>query len=248
FVAVDEKTARQTSDYWQQKRREDDLRKDTRVSLENFLSTVAEADSKELRIIIKADVQGSAEALKQSLEILSTDEIKVVIIHCSVGSISLNDVMLASASTAIVIGFGVKTEPKVQDAGVQEGVDIRLYTIIYDIVDDVKKAMLGMLEPKFMEKFIGKAEVKQVFAISKFGTVAGSFVIEGKILNGSKARVTRASNVVYEGDITSLKRFKDDAREVFSGQDCGIFLGTYKEFEPGDIIESYVLEELERKL
>lgn len=248
FIAVDEKKARQTSIYWQQKRREGDLKKDVRVSLENFLSTIAEADSKELRIVIKADVQGSVEALKQSLETLSTDEIKVNVIHTSVGSISLNDVMLASASNAIVVGFGVKTEPKVEDTATQEKVDIRIYSIIYDVIDDVKKAMTGMLAPKLIEKTIGKAEVKQAFAISKMGTIAGCFVVEGKIMNGSKARVIRAANVVYDGAITSLKKFKDDAREVLAGQECGIFLDGYEEFQAGDTIESYLVEEVERKL
>jgi len=248
FITVDDRKARQTSIYWQQKKREEELRKDARISLENFLSTVREEDVKELRIIVEADVQGSAEALRQSLENLSTDEVKINIIHSSVGSISLNDVMLASASNAIIIGFGVKTEPKVQYTAELEKVDVRLYGIIYDVIDDVKKAMLGMLKPKFVEKTTGKAEVRQVFDISKYGTVAGCLVVEGKVTNGSKARVIRASEVIHEGEITSLKRFKDDAKEVLSGQECGIFLGNFKEFESGDIIESFFLEEVERTL
>lgn len=248
FVVIDEKKARQTSIYWQQKRREEDLRKDARVSLENFFSTIAEAGIKELRLIIKADVQGSLEALKQSLEPLSTEEIKVQVIHNSVGSISLNDVMLASASNAIIIGFGVKTEPKVEDTAAQELVDIRLYHIIYDVIDDVKKAMSGMLAPKLVEKLSGKAEVRQMFAVSKTGTVAGCFVIEGRILGGSQARVLRGAEMVYEGSIASLKRFKDEAREVLAGQECGIFLNEFKDFEVGDIIESYTQEEVQRKL
>jgi translation initiation factor IF-2 len=248
FIVIDEKKARQTSIYWQQKRRAEDLRKDARVSLENFFSTIAEADSKELRLIIKADVQGSLEALKQSLEPLSTEEIKVQVIHNSVGSISLNDVMLASASNAIIIGFGVKTEPKVEDTADQEQVDIRLYNIIYDVIDDVKKAMSGMLAPKLVEKFSGKAEVRQLFAVSKTGTVAGCFVVEGRMLSGSKARVLRGADIIYEGSIASLKRFKDDAREVLAGQDCGIFLTEFKEFAVGDIVESFTQEEVQRKL
>lgn len=248
FIAVDEKKARQTSIYWQQKKREEELRKDSRVSLETFLSTSGDEDVKELKIIIKADVQGSAEALKQSLENLSTDEIKVNIIHNSVGAISLNDVMLASASNAIVIGFGVKIEPKVQEEANQEKVDVRVYGIIYEVIDDVKKAMVGMLAPKFVEKISGKAEVRQVFDISKYGTVAGCFVVDGRVVNGTQARVTRNSEVIYEGKITSLKKFKDDAKEVLSGQDCGIYLGSFKEFQEGDIIESFVLEEVERTL
>ncbi len=248
FIAVDEKKARQTSDYWQQKKREVDLRKDTKVTLENFLDSVEEAESKKLQIILKADVQGSAEALQQSLENLSTDEVKVNVIHNSVGAISLNDVMLASASNAIIIGFGVKTEPKVMDTAELENIQIRLYAIIYDVIDDVRKAMIGLLEPKLIEKITGKAEIRQVFDISKMGTVAGCMVVEGKIINSSQARVIRASEIIYEGKITSLKRFKDDAREVLSGQDCGIFLDNYKDFQEGDIIESFFLEEVERTL
>lgn len=248
FIAVDEKKARQTSTYWQQKKREVDLRKDAKVSLENFLNTIEEAETKELRIILKADVQGSSEALKQSLENLSADEIKVNVIHDSVGSISLNDIMLASASGSIIIGFGVKTEPKIQETAEQEKVDVRLYSVIYDVLDDVKKAMVGMLAPKFVEKLTGKAEIRQVFDISKYGTVAGCLVIEGKVVYGSKARVIRASEVIHEGEITSLKRFKDDAKEVLAGQECGIFLGSFKDFEEGDIIEFYFLEEVERTL
>jgi translation initiation factor IF-2 len=248
FLVVDEKKARQTSDYWQAKLREGDLRKDARISLENFMSSVAEADAKVLRIVLKADVQGSFEALKQSLENLSTDEIKVQIIHSSVGAISQNDVMLAAASKAIIIGFNVKTEPKVNETAEQEKVDVRNYQIIYDVMDEVKRAMLGMLAPKFAEKSSGKAEVRQVFEISKLGTIAGCYVIEGRILSRSKGRVLRGGEAVYEGDISSLKRFKDDVREAASGQDCGIALGSYKDFQEGDIIESFIVEELERKL
>ncbi len=248
FVVVDERKARQTSTYWQQKKRDEDLRKDARVSLENFLKTAGEDEVKELRLILKADVQGSVEAVKQSLENLNTEKVKVTVIHYSVGAISLNDVMLASASNAIIIGFGVKTEPKVHETAEAEGIDIRLYDIIYEIIDEVRKAMVGLLAPKFVERLSGRAEIRQVFDISKYGRVAGCFVVEGKVAKGSKARVLRNAETVYEGEITSLKRFKDDAREVLSGQDCGIFLGTFKEFETGDIIESFFLEQVEQTL
>ncbi len=214
FLVVDEKKARQTSEYWLTKLREGDLRKDARISLENFMSSVAEADAKVLRIVLKADVQGSFEALKQSLENLSTDEVKVQIIHSSVGAISQNDVMLAAASKAIIIGFNVKTEPKVNETAEQEKVDVRNYQIIYDVMDEVKKAMLGMLAPKYAEKSSGRAEVRQVFEISKLGTIAGCYVVEGRILSRSKGRVLRGGEAVYEGDISSLKRFKDDVREA----------------------------------
>lgn len=248
FIVVDERKARQTSLYWQQKKRDEELRKDARVSLETFLQSAGEETAKELRLIVKADVHGSVEALHQSLEGLSTDEVKVTIIHESVGAVNPNDVMLASASGAVIIGFGVKADAKVMETADHENVDIRLYSVIYDILDEVKKAMVGMLAPRYIEKTSGKAEVRQVFDISKYGTVAGCFVLEGKVVNGSQARVIRQKETIHEGSITSLKRYKEDTKEVPSGQDCGIFLGTYHDFAVGDIIESFFLEEVERTL
>lgn len=248
FLAVDEKKARQTSDYWQQKKRREELRKDSRVTLENFLSRMGQEETKQLSVIVKADVQGSSEALQQSLENLGTDEVQVGVIHASVGAISLNDVMLAAASSAIIIGFNVKAEPKVYEAAEDEGVDIRNYGVIYEVLDDVKKAMVGMLEPKYAENTEGRAEIRQVFHISKTGAVAGCYVIEGRIGNGSKARLIRGGEIVHEGQITSLKHFKEDAREVQAGQECGIFLGTYQDFQEGDVIESFSLKEVERTL
>jgi translation initiation factor IF-2 len=246
FLVVADKKARQTSEYWQQKKREVDLKKDAGVSLENFLNAVGEGDKKELRIIVKADVQGSAEALKTSLENLTSDEVKLTVLHSSVGAVSLNDVMLAAASNAIIIGFGVKAEAKAKESADFENVDIRIYDVIYDIVDEVERAMLGLLPPRIVETKSGKAEVKQAFEISKYGTVAGCMVVEGKILKGSKARVIRNEDIIYEGEVTSLKRFKDDAKEAIAGQDCGIFLGDYDKFQEGDIIESFIVDEVAR--
>ena len=246
FLVVADKKARQTSEYWQQKKREVDLKKDAGVSLENFLSAVGEGDKKELRIIVRADVQGSAEALKASLENLTSDEVKLTVLHSSVGAVSLNDVMLAAASNAIIIGFGVKAEAKARVSADFENVDIRIYDVIYDVVDEVERAMLGLLPPTIVETKSGKAEVKQAFEISKYGTVAGCMVVEGKIVKGSKARVIRNEDIIYEGEVTSLKRFKDDAKEAIAGQDCGIFLGDYDKFQEGDIIESFLVEEIER--
>ncbi|MCX8043237.1 MAG: translation initiation factor IF-2 [Desulfobacterota bacterium] len=248
FVVIDEKKARQTSLYWQEKRRKEELRRDVRVSLENFYTTLAESEIKELRLVVKADVQGSVEALKQSLENLSTDEIKVRVIHASVGAVSLNDVMLAAASQAIIIGFNVKTEPKVDDAATREQVDIRLYGIIYDVVDDVKNAMSGMLAPEVVERVLGKAEVRQVFTVSKIGTVAGCFVVEGKIANDARVRIMRSGSLIHDGTILSLKRFKDDVKEVLAGQECGIGVSDFRQFEAGDIIECYTTEEVRRRL
>jgi translation initiation factor IF-2 len=249
FLAVDEdKKARQAGLYWQQKQREDSLQKDARISLESFYSSLSQGATKELNIIIKADVQGSLEALNKALTDLNTEAVKVNIIHASVGSISLSDVMLASASNAIIIGFGVKTEPKVTEEAEQAQIDIRLYGIIYEVIEDVEKAMVGMLAPTIVEKITGSADVKQVFTISKLGTVAGSVVTEGKIIKGCLGRLMRNQKVIYEAPITSLKRYKDEAREVLSGQECGIFFGEPKDIQPGDSIECIIQEEVAPKL
>jgi translation initiation factor IF-2 len=245
FLAVDEdKKARQAGLYWQQKQREDSLQKDGRISLENLYSSLSQGATKELNIIMKADVQGSLEALSKALTDLNTEVVKVNIIHASVGSISLSDVMLASASNAIIIGFGVKTEPKVTEEAEQAQIDIRLYSIIYEVIEEVEKAMVGMLAPTIVEKLAGKADVKQVFSISKLGTVAGCNVAEGKIIKGCLGRLMRNQKAIYEAPITSLKRYKDEAREVLAGQECGILFGEPKDIQPGDSIECIILEEV----
>jgi len=245
FLAVDEdKKARQAGLYWQQKQREDSLQKDGRISLENLYSSLSQGATKELNIIMKADVQGSLEALSKALTDLNTEVVKVNIIHASVGSISLSDVMLASASNAIIIGFGVKTEPKVAEEAEQAQIEIRLYSIIYEVIEEVEKAMVGMLAPTIVEKLAGKADVKQVFTISKLGTVAGCNVAEGKIIKGCLGRLMRNQKAIYEAPITSLKRYKDEAREVLAGQECGILFGEPKDIQPGDSIECIILEEV----
>jgi len=249
FLVVDEeKKARQASLYWQQKQREETLQKDARISLESFYSSLKEGAVKELNIIIKADVQGSGEALRKALTDLNTDAVKVAIIHASVGSISLSDVMLASASNAIIIGFNVKTEPKVVEEAEQTAVAIRIYNIIYEVITDVEKAMAGMLAPTIIERLNGKAEVRQVFTVSKVGTIAGCIVTEGKIIKGSLGRLVRNQKVIYEANITSLKRFKEEAREALTSQECGIFFGDQKDIQPGDSIECITKEEVATKL
>lgn len=249
FLVVDEeKKARQASVYWQQKQREETLQKDARVSLESFYSTMQEGAAQELNLIIKTDVQGSAEALRKALTDLNTDAVKVAILHTSVGSISLSDVMLASASNAIIIGFNVKTEPKVMEEAEETAVSIRLYGIIYEVIADVEKAMAGMLAPTIIDRLNGKAEIRQVFSVTKVGTIAGCIVSEGKIIKGSLGRLVRNQKVVYEGTITSLKRFKEEAREVLAGQECGIFFGDPKDVQPGDVIECITQEEVATKL
>jgi translation initiation factor IF-2 len=245
FLAVTEdRKARQAGIYWQQKQREESLLKDARLSMESFYSSIQEGATKEVNIIIKADVQGSVEALRKALTDLNTEAVKVNIIHASVGSISLSDVMLASASHAFIIGFNVKAEPKVDEEAEKTDIAIRLYSIIYEVIEDVEKAMVGQLAPTVLEKMTGKAEVKQVFTISKMGIVAGSVVTEGKIVKGALGRLVRNQKVLYEATITTLKRYKDEAREVLSGQECGIYFGDPKDIQPGDVIECIILEEV----
>ncbi|HYB20074.1 MAG TPA: translation initiation factor IF-2, partial [Thermodesulfobacteriota bacterium] len=192
----------------------------------------------------KGDVQGSIEALTEALGRLSTDAIRVSVLHSSVGAINESDCMLASASEAIILGFNVKVEPKAQVLADQEKIDIRLYNVIYDALDDVRKAMEGLLEPVYEERLAGRARVIQLFHISRVGVVAGSMVYEGKIVRGSRVHVLREGKVIHEGEIASLKRVKDDVREVASGFDCGITVAGFQDFVLNDIIESYTVEKV----
>jgi len=220
----------------------------TRITLEGLQKQIQTGEVKELRLILKADVQGSVEALAQSLEQLSTEEVKLKVIHSSVGAINESDVMLASASGAIVLGFNVKAEPKASQQAQANGVDLRAYNVIYEAINDLKAALAGMLAPEIRETIIGRAEVRQIFVISKLGPIAGSYVAEGKIVRGAKARVKRGDSVFGTGTITSLKRFKDDVREVLNGQDCGIGVDAVPGILPGDVIEVFSTEEVARTL
>jgi translation initiation factor IF-2 len=220
----------------------------TRITLEGLQKQIVSGEVKELRLILKADVQGSVEALAQSLEQLSTEEVKLKVIHSSVGAINESDVMLASASGAIVLGFNVKAEPKATTQAQANGVDLRSYNVIYEAINDLKAALAGLLAPEIRETIHGRAQVRQIFVISKLGPIAGSYVAEGKIVRGAKARVRRGESVVGEGTVTSLKRFKDDVREVLNGQDCGIGVDAVPGIQPGDIIEVYSTEEVARTL
>ncbi|PYM81422.1 MAG: translation initiation factor IF-2 [Candidatus Rokuibacteriota bacterium] len=220
----------------------------TRITLEGLQKQIQTGEVKELRLILKADVQGSVEALAQSLEQLSTEEVKLKVIHSSVGAINESDVMLASASGAIVLGFNVKAEPKASQQAQANGVDLRAYNVIYEAINDLKAALAGMLAPEIRETIIGRADVRQIFVISKLGPIAGSYVAEGKIVRGAKARVKRGDSVFGTGTITSLKRFKDDVREVLNGQDCGIGVDAVPGILPGDVIEVFSTEEVARTL
>jgi translation initiation factor IF-2 len=241
-VVTDERRGKELAAQRLLKQRELELAKTAKVTLEDFYKKMQKGVVKDLNLILKADVQGSIEALTEALNRLSTAAVKVNILHSSVGAINESDCMLASASEAIILGFNVKTEPTAQTLAEQEKIDIRLYTVIYDALNDVRKAMEGLLEPVYEERLLGRAKVIQVFNISRVGVVAGCFVHEGKIVRGSRAHVVRDSKVVYEGDIVSLRRLKDDFKEVPSGFDCGLTVAGFQDFQVEDIIESYTVE------
>ncbi|MCD6363802.1 MAG: translation initiation factor IF-2 [Synergistetes bacterium] len=216
-----------------------------KLTLEEFLKQVKEGEAKELRLIIKADAQGELDALIPTLEKLSTDEVKVRCLHSGIGNVNESDVMLASASNAVIIGFNVKVDSKAKQAAEREGVQVRLYRVIYDVEEDVKAAMIGMLEPKYEEVYLGRAEVRAVFKI-KGGRVAGCYVLDGKISRNAQVRIKRGNEVVYEGKISSLKRFKDDVKEVSKGYECGIGIDGFSNFAEGDIIEAFEVKEVRR--
>jgi translation initiation factor IF-2 len=220
----------------------------TRITLEGLQKQIQTGEVKELRLILKADVQGSVEALAESLERLSTDEVKLKVIHSSVGMITESDVMLASASNALVLGFNVKAEPKASAQAQANGVDIRSYNVIYEAINDLRAALAGMLAPEIRETALGKAQVRQIFVISKLGPICGSYVQEGKIVRNAKVRVRRGDEVVAQGTVGSLKRFKDDVREVLAGLECGIGVDGATGVQPGDILEVYTSEEVARTL
>jgi len=247
-VVADEATAKQVASHRSEKHREATLRKTSKVSLEDLYRRVQAGDTKELQVVIKADVQGSAEALSDALAGLSTEEVRLNPLHASVGGITESDVMLAAASNAVVIGFNVRPEAKATTVAEQEGVDVRLYTVIYDALNDVRDAMEGMLDPTLREKVLGRAEVRDVFNIPGIGSIAGCFVTDGKVRRNAPARLVRDHLVVHEGKVGSLRRFKEDAREVASGYECGIGLENFQDLKSGDVIEVYEIEEVARRL
>ncbi len=248
-VLEDERKVKQIAMMRQQKQREAALARLSRVSLERLYQQIQEGAVKELKVILKADVQGSIEALTKALSELGNEEIKVNLIHTGIGEVTESDIMLASASDAIVVGFNVKTNPKAQALADQEQVDVRFYDIIYNLLNEIQAAMEGMLEPLVEEKVIGQAEVRAVFTVSKVGVVAGCMVQEGKVERNSLARVKRKEKVLVEGaKINSLKRFKEDVKEVLAGYECGIGLDRFNDFEAGDLIEAYVQEKVKAEL
>ena len=244
FDAVaDEKLARELADQRAAEAKERQFSTYQKVTLDNLFSQIAEGERKELDIIVKADVQGSAEAVKQSLEKISNDEVRVKVIHTGVGAVNKSDVMLANASGAIIIGFNVRPDPVAKEEAAQAEVEMRMYRVIYDAINDVTDAMKGMLAPKIREVEQGRLEVRQVYKISSVGLVAGSYVLEGKITRTSKIRVVRDGIVITEDEIASLRRFKDDVKEVAQGYECGVTLEKFSDIKEGDIFEAFILEE-----
>jgi translation initiation factor IF-2 len=243
-VVADRDKARGISEYREQKTREATLAKSSRVSLEGLAEQLKTAGTKELNIILKADVGGSVEVLSDLLSKLSNDKVRLKVLHSGVGAITETDVLLASASNAIIIGFNVRPERKAQELAEQEKVDIRLHSIIYELQDEIKRAMTGLLEPTIKETYQGRAEVRETFRIPKVGTVAGCTVIDGLVKRDSEVRLLRDNTVVFKGKVGSLRRFKDDASQVTNGMECGISIANYGDIKVGDVIEAFVTEKV----
>lgn len=247
FYAVeDEKKAREVVEKRKEKIKEEQFKSQHKVSLDDLFNQIKEGEMKELNIIIKADVQGSAEAVKQSLEKLSNNEVRIKTIHTGVGAITESDVMLATASNAIIIGFNVRPDSGARASAEQQEVDIRLYRVIYNAIEEMEAAMKGLLEPTYKEVILGHAEVRATFKVSGVGTIAGCYVTDGKITRNSQVRIIRDGVVVHEGVLASLKRFKDDAKEVASGYECGIGIEKFNDIKEGDVIESFMMEEVKQ--
>ncbi len=245
YVTENEKRARQLAESVANKNKSAVIKNNSaKISLEDLFGQIKTGNVKELGLIIKADVQGSVEAMKNSLERLSNDEVKIKIVHGGVGAVTESDIMLASASNAIVIGFNVRPELTTKSVIDSEKVDVRLYRVIYDAIEDVKLAMQGMLEPVYEEKIIGHAQIRQLFKVSSLGTIGGAYVTDGKITRNSKIRVVRDGKTIYEGELETLKRFKDNVKEVAQGYECGIMLSNFNDIKENDVVEAYVMEEI----
>ncbi|MEM9496048.1 MAG: translation initiation factor IF-2 [Pseudomonadota bacterium] len=249
FVVVEsEARAREVAEFRKRKRREKEVAKSSGTSLEQMMAQLQDAEIKELPIVIKGDVQGSVEAIVSSLEKLSTDEVRVRVLHTGVGGISESDVILAGASSAPVIGFNVRANKDAREEAERAGIEVRYYSVIYDLIDDMKGVLSGMLEPELRETFLGNAEILEVFNISKHGKVAGCRVTEGQVRRGAKVRLIRDSVVIHEGELSQLKRFKDDVQEVPVGQECGMSFANYEDLKAGDVIECFAVETITRSL
>ena len=234
--------------YRMKKKRTVELAKSSRLSLAGLFEKMQEEEVKELNLIIKADVHGSIEALKDSLTKLSTDEVKIKVVHSATGTITESDISLAAVSNAIILGFNVRPNAKVHDHANEEGVDMRFYDVIYNAIKDIKDAMVGMMASTFEERILGRAEVREVFHVPKIGTIAGCYVTDGKVERGQNARLLRDGIVCHNSKISSLRRFKDDVKEVQSGYECGIGIKNYNDIKVGDTVECYYLEEIKPEL
>ena len=243
FVVEDERLAKELAE---QRRAEGKMKQQSQytVSLDDLFNRIQEGNMKELNIIVKADVQGTAEAVRASLEKLSNEEVRVRVIHSGVGAINESDVMLASASGAIIVGFNVRPDSNAKSAAERDEVDIRTYRVIYDCLEEIEAAMKGMLAPKYKEAVLGSVEVRQTFRASGLGTIAGCYVKSGKITRGCNVRLLRDNIVIFEGVLSSLKRFKDDVKEVVSGYECGLTIENYNDIKEGDFIEPYEMQEI----
>ena len=247
FDAVsDERMARELVEQRRQQKKNETLGGNRKVTLDDLFSQIQQGELKDFNIIVKADVQGSAEAVKTSLEKLSNEEVRVKVIHSAVGAINESDVMLAATSGAVIVGFNVRPETSARDNAARNGVDIRLYRVIYDCIGEIEAAMKGMLAPKFREALIGHAEVRETYKVSKVGTVCGCYVTDGKIQRGCKVRVLRDNIVIHEGDLASLRRFKDDVKEVPENYECGMQIEKFNDIHVGDVIECFVMEEIKQ--
>jgi translation initiation factor IF-2 len=240
--------ARKVSEIRQDRQRRESLSSGSRLTLEDLHAQLRQGELKEMPVLIKADVQGSVEVLRDSLSKLSGDKVEVKIIHAAAGGITESDVLLASASNAIIVGFNVRPARGVAEIASREGVELRLYTVIYQLLDEFKAAMLGRLEPEFKEQPLGVAEVRDTFRIPRVGAIAGCYITEGKITRDAKVRLVRDSVIVFEGRVGSLRRFKDDVPEVQQGYECGIGISNFNDVKVGDVIEAYTLREIRAEL
>ena len=245
-VAEIDKLSRQVAEERRDKQKAEQLKNLSKVSLDDLFSKIAEGEVKDLNIIIKADVQGSVEAVRTALEKLSNDEVRVKCIHGGVGAITGSDIMFASASNAIVIGFNVRPDASARTAAERESVDVRMYRVIYNAIEDIQNAMKGLFKPVFKENVLGHVSVREAFKVSGVGTIAGSYVTEGKIVRNAEVRVVRDGIVIHEGKIASLKRFKDDVKEVAAGYECGVGIENFNDIREGDEIEAFIMEEVKR--
>ncbi|MBR5261907.1 MAG: translation initiation factor IF-2, partial [Oscillospiraceae bacterium] len=247
FNAVsDERMARELAEQRREQLKNQQFGAGKKVSLEDLFSQIQAGEMKNLNVIVKADVQGSAEAVKASLEKISNEEVRVKVIHNGVGAINESDVMLAATSGAIIVGFNVRPDNAARDSAARSNVDMRMYRVIYDAINEIEAAMKGMLAPQFKEVIIGHAEVRETYKVSKVGTVCGCYVTDGKIQRGCQVRVLRDNIVIHEGDLASLRRFKDDVKEVATNYECGMQVEKFNDIKVGDVIECFVMEQIER--